>query len=370
MADRMGANMPTRNQIFVSYSHKDRRLFEEFETMLAPAIQNGRVDLWDDRKIPPGAKWKEEIQKALASASVAVLLVSQNFLASRFIVDRELPPLFKAAREEGVTIFCIYLSSCLFEQTEIASYQAAHDVSRPLDRLPKSQRQAVLREVCAKLIRAAPLLKLHCVTDVLSADDDKTAAEQAYPEARSTERQTKTGGHARTQWPADSFPRVLPLGDWLEEFKKTGLFTFFHLQQTDSIKDGAQHSTVIFKPTARQFRALVTMKVSVDEEDDILGMELVIAKSFMNSQDSPFARDIAASFLRLAIPQQDLASILPLVKAVRSNEDPDPFQSAYKTFSGTQRVYRQELAESKLRFENLNVGEIDSLTISVTLRRR
>lgn len=155
MADRMGANMPTRNKIFVSYSHKDGRLFEEFKTMLAPAIQRGLVDLWDDQKIPPGATWKEEIQNALASASIAVLLVSQNFLASHFIAEKELPPLLKAAREDGVTIFWIYLSSCLFEQTEIASYQAAHDISRPLDRLPKSQRQAVLSETCAKLIQAA-----------------------------------------------------------------------------------------------------------------------------------------------------------------------------------------------------------------------
>ncbi len=122
--------------------------------MLAPAIQRGVVDVWDDTKITPGTKWKEEIQMALGSASIAVLLVSQNFLASHFVAENELPPLLKAAQEQGVTIFWIYLSSCLFEQTEIASYQAAHDTSRPLDRLTKSQRQAVLSEACVKLIRA------------------------------------------------------------------------------------------------------------------------------------------------------------------------------------------------------------------------
>jgi len=122
--------------------------------MLAPAIQRGIVDLWVDTKIPPGAKWQDEIKKGLAAAKIAVLLVSQNFLASRFITENELPPLLRAAQSEGVTIFWIYLSSCLYEQTEIASYQAAHDISRPLDRLPKAHRQAVLSETCGRLIRA------------------------------------------------------------------------------------------------------------------------------------------------------------------------------------------------------------------------
>ena len=144
-----------RDKIFISYSHKDNRLFEEFKTMMAPAIRDGIVDVWDDKRIPPGAKWKEEIAGALASAKVAVLLVSQNFLASDFIAKHELPSLLAAAQKEGVTVFWIYLSSALYEQTEIAKYQAAHDISKPLDMLDKPKRQAVFSEVCAKLIRIA-----------------------------------------------------------------------------------------------------------------------------------------------------------------------------------------------------------------------
>jgi hypothetical protein len=180
--------MRARYKIFVSYSHHDRKLFEEFKIMLAPAIQRGVVDLWDDTKITPGTKWKEEIQKALASASTAVLLVSPNFLASHFIAENELPPLLKAAQEEGVTIFWIYLRSCLFEQTEIASYQAAHDTSRPLDGLTKSQRQAVLSEVCAKLIQAAqtvaPLPSDHLAEATLQAADTQVHAVQRGADAQ------------------------------------------------------------------------------------------------------------------------------------------------------------------------------------------
>jgi nucleoside phosphorylase len=146
-------NTTKRDKVFVSYSHKDKKLFDEFKTMLAPAIRDGIVDLWDDTEIKPGAKWKNEIQAALGSAKVAVLLVSQQFLASDFIAKHELPPLLKAVQDEGVTVFWIYLSSCLYEQTEIATYQAAHDVSKPLDRLDKPHRQAVLSEICAKLVQ-------------------------------------------------------------------------------------------------------------------------------------------------------------------------------------------------------------------------
>jgi len=147
--------MDGRSKIFVSYSHEDSRLFQEFETMLAPAVQRGLVDVWDDQRILPGAKWEQEIQKALASARIAVLLVSKNFLASHFIAKNELPPLLKAAQDQGVTIFWIYLGSCLYEQTEIATYQAAHDISRPLSELPKAQREAVLSKCCSKLIQMA-----------------------------------------------------------------------------------------------------------------------------------------------------------------------------------------------------------------------
>lgn len=144
-----------RDKIFISYSHKDKKLFEELKKMLAPAIREGVVDIWDDTKIAHGAKWKEEIAKALASAKVAVLLVSGDFLASEFITNHELPHLLNAAQHEGVTVFWIYLSPCLYEHTDIAAYQAAHDISKPLNSLSKPARQAVLSEVSAKLIRLA-----------------------------------------------------------------------------------------------------------------------------------------------------------------------------------------------------------------------
>jgi hypothetical protein len=142
-----------RDKVFVSYSHKDKKALEEFKTMLAPAIQKGIVDLWDDTKIQPGQQWRAEIETALAATKVAVLLVSKNFLSSEFITQNELPPLLNAAKSEGATIFWVCLSPCLHDQTEIANYQAAHDVSKPLSKLSHPQRDSVWQDICKKLLQ-------------------------------------------------------------------------------------------------------------------------------------------------------------------------------------------------------------------------
>jgi hypothetical protein len=136
-----------RSGIFVSYSHRDRKWLDELKTMLSPLLRDGSLKLWDDTLIKTGDLWKDEIEKALASAKVAVLLVSASFLASDFIAKNELPPLLEAARKEGLKICWIYVSSALYERTEIAKYQAAHDVKRPLDRLTRDQRGAALSRI-------------------------------------------------------------------------------------------------------------------------------------------------------------------------------------------------------------------------------
>jgi hypothetical protein len=141
--------------VFVSYAHEDKEWLRRLLQMLRPLERQGLVAVWSDEEIRAGDTWRPSIERALDEARVAVLLVSPAFLASDFIAHDELPPLLAARRERGVRLLCVHLSACLWEESPLADYQAAHDPSRPLDTLRRAQQNAVLKQIGRELIRAA-----------------------------------------------------------------------------------------------------------------------------------------------------------------------------------------------------------------------
>jgi hypothetical protein len=148
------APLPQRNRVFISYSHKDRKFLDELLTHLKPLEQAGRVSTWSDREIEPGAQWAEQIQEALASTKVAVLLVTKDFLASDFIQQGELNPLLKAAEEESVAIRWILVRDCNWKKTRLKDYQAAYPPEKPLAG-KRSSRDSAWVAICEEIEKTA-----------------------------------------------------------------------------------------------------------------------------------------------------------------------------------------------------------------------
>ncbi len=141
-----------QNKVFISYCHEDREWMNRFQQMLKPLTRKKEFAVWADTDIRAGARWDQEIQDAIHSAKVAVLLVSPGFLASDFIAENELPPILNAAADDGLTILWIPVKDCLYSETPIADYQAAYDPAKPLDSLSPSKLNNALVKICKEVV--------------------------------------------------------------------------------------------------------------------------------------------------------------------------------------------------------------------------
>jgi len=146
-----------QRRVFISYSHRDAKLLQRLQVHLKQLERDGIVDFWDDTKIVAGMKWREEIQAALESSAVAILLISADFLASDFITNYELPILLLRAETEGTTILPVIVKSCLFTGSKMDVFQAVNPPDKPLAEMTTAERDRVLTKL-AKMINERLIL--------------------------------------------------------------------------------------------------------------------------------------------------------------------------------------------------------------------
>jgi hypothetical protein len=149
-----------RTTVFVSYCHKDAAWLERLRVHLRPLERDHTIELWADTKIAAGSKWRDEIERAMVRARIAILIVSADYLASDFIAETELPPLLAAAEGDGLVVVPLLVSACFFERSALHAFQSPHSPREPLNDLTEAKREQVLAKFAAAieglLEKAAP----------------------------------------------------------------------------------------------------------------------------------------------------------------------------------------------------------------------
>jgi len=137
-----------RTSLFISYAHSDEARYGWVGRIRAHLQGLGRsldLEVWDDSRIEPGSKWRNDIKSAIKNARAAVLVLTADFLNSDYIRDSELPLLIEAADAEGAAIFVIYGSPVLLSGAaeRLASFQSVNDPKQPLLGMPEVERERV-----------------------------------------------------------------------------------------------------------------------------------------------------------------------------------------------------------------------------------
>ena len=147
--DNQGQDRP---KVFVSYSHCDDVWKHRVVRHLQALELEGKFEVWEDLKIEAGTDWLPAITNAIDRASVAVLLVSVDFLVSRFILGEEVPRLLKRRSENGLRIIPLVVKPCAWQRVGwLSALQARPRNGTPLLSMGDADAEAALSNFAAEI---------------------------------------------------------------------------------------------------------------------------------------------------------------------------------------------------------------------------
>lgn len=120
------------SSIFFSYSHKDEELRDQLETHLAMLRNQGLIDSWHDRRILAGDDLDHAINSQINTADVILLLVSPDFLASRYCYDVEVRRAMERQQAGEARVIPVILRHCDWHSAPFGKLLAAPKDGRPI----------------------------------------------------------------------------------------------------------------------------------------------------------------------------------------------------------------------------------------------
>lgn len=139
--------------LFISYSHKDDEWRAKLDSHLALLKRQSVFDVWHDRRIGAGREWAGDINDALERASVVLLLVSADFLASDYCYDKEMKRALQRHDQGDARVVPVILRTCDWQSSDFGKLQAVPRDGRPI--ASHSDVDAAMTEVALALRRIA-----------------------------------------------------------------------------------------------------------------------------------------------------------------------------------------------------------------------
>jgi internalin A len=116
--------------VFISYAHRDSSFLDQLKAALVPYERMNTLRIWADQLIEPGQAWEKEISDHLNRADIVILLVSNDFLKSKYCIEKELA----RAIDRNCKIIPIIVRGCRFDLDEAISKLQVIHASKPVEK--------------------------------------------------------------------------------------------------------------------------------------------------------------------------------------------------------------------------------------------
>src|SRR5947199_2742457 len=110
--------------VFCSYAGPDKPLLEELEVHLSMLKRQCRISTWHDGKIVAGMDKAQAIDERVEQASVILLLVSPDYLASDSCYEVEMRRAIERHKAQEARVLPIIVRSCDWRQSPFAGLQS------------------------------------------------------------------------------------------------------------------------------------------------------------------------------------------------------------------------------------------------------
>lgn len=146
----------SKQTVFISYSHNEENEIwkDRLVTHLNSLQLHDDVDfnIWHDRLIYLGANWRDEIQKAMNSAKIAILMISAEFLSSKFINEVEVPYLLERKEKDNLKIVSVIVKPSVWQRIKwLSEMQLCPKDGKPLKNMTDSEADEAMSSIANEI---------------------------------------------------------------------------------------------------------------------------------------------------------------------------------------------------------------------------
>ena len=119
-------------KVFISYAHEDQELHEKLVKHLNPLKHSGKLTIWQDQEILPGTNWDDQIKTRLKEANMILLLISSDFLDSKYCWEEEVKAALERHETGEARVIPIILRPTFWQDTSLKQLQALPTSAKPV----------------------------------------------------------------------------------------------------------------------------------------------------------------------------------------------------------------------------------------------